>query len=166
MEDTEKLAEGLADQADEADNTVAGDGFVPDPGPEYVSPEALKEHIASVDEEILLADGFDEALIGIVTIGGGKILALYDVAKCMSILITDQGMSPDNALEYFEFNVANAYVGEKTPAFAMIYRRPYVFEQGDTGLRAYSQSQESGENELQPVAGDDRDPGQPDEPQS
>ena len=163
LEDQEKRDQGVADQADEADYAMAGDGLVLDPGPEYVSADALRELIGTIDEEILLADGFDEALIGVATVGG-RMIALYDVAKCISILVVEQGMTPDGAAEYFEFNVVNAFVGDKTPAFAMVYRRPYVFEQGDSGVRAFTESEESRKEQLQPVAGDDRDPGQQTEP--
>lgn len=61
------------------------------------------------ESEFLLADGFDDAIIG-VTIDD---VVVYSVTKCIEILMHD--MSEDEALEYFEFNVAGGYVGEKTP---------------------------------------------------
>ncbi len=76
--------------------------------------EKLDEHIGD-DYSILLADGLDEAFIGI----GWQFntpLAVYDRDKCMEIL-ESQGMTPEEAQEYFYFNTQGAYVGEQTPIF-------------------------------------------------
>ena len=69
----------------------------------------------------LLAEGFSEALIGM----GNRFtydVAVYDYAKCIEILARD--MSPDDAEEYFEFNVIDAYVGEHTPVFVTVGATP------------------------------------------
>jgi len=63
------------------------------------------------DEEILIADGFDSAVIGIEE---NSMRLIYSVEKCINILM-DQGMDMTEAVEYFEFNVSGSYVGEKTP---------------------------------------------------
>jgi hypothetical protein len=76
--------------------------------------EKLDEHVGD-DYSILLADGLDEAFIGI----GWQFntpLAVYDRDKCMEIL-ESQGMTPEEAQEYFYFNTQGAYVGEQTPIF-------------------------------------------------
>ncbi len=62
------------------------------------------------DEEILQADGFNEAIIGIDT---NTYRLVYSVSKCIEILERD--MTNTEAVEYFYFNVSGAYVGEKTP---------------------------------------------------
>ncbi len=69
------------------------------------------------DEGILLADGFEEAFLGIAKQFGNP-LAVYDRAKCIKILCRD--MSHSDAEEYFQFNVEGAWAGEKTPAFLEI----------------------------------------------
>ena len=74
-----------------------------------------KELIAEVNEEALLADGFEDALIGYVERAGMPSIACYDKYKCIDILAND--MSYEEALEYFYFNVLGAYVGENTPCF-------------------------------------------------
>lgn len=71
------------------------------------------------DADILLADGFDEAFMGIAS-QANKLIAVYDREKCLKIL--EESMSRDEAVDYFEFNVVSAYVGENTPAFVDIYR--------------------------------------------
>jgi len=62
------------------------------------------------DEEFLKADGFDDAIIGLDSSSNRLI---YSYAKCIEIL--SESMSVEEAVEYFEYNVVNAYVGEKTP---------------------------------------------------
>ena len=79
-----------------------------------------------VDEEFLMADGLDEAIIGVDEM---SMRLIYSVSKCIEILAKD--VIPDRgdiktygcvesaktalATEYFEYNVSGAYVGEKTP---------------------------------------------------
>ena len=67
------------------------------------------------DMEILLADGFDDAFIGIGQ-QFSKFMAVYDKLKCIEIL-SDQGMSEEEAEEYMDYNVTGAYMGENTPVF-------------------------------------------------
>lgn len=62
------------------------------------------------DEEILKADGFDEAIIGIEE---PSLRLIYSVTKCLEILCRD--MDYEDALEHLHYNVTSAYVGEKTP---------------------------------------------------
>jgi len=64
------------------------------------------------DSEILKADGFDDAVIGIATDFTEPRL-IYSVTKCLEILEKD--MSAIDALEHFTYNVSGSYVGEKTP---------------------------------------------------
>lgn len=63
------------------------------------------------DDEILKADGFDDAVIGI---DQNSMRLIYSVKKCIEILVL-QGMSVEEAIEYFDFNTKGSYVGEKTP---------------------------------------------------
>lgn len=64
------------------------------------------------DETFLIADGFDKAIIGVEE---KNMVLIYQVSKCLNILA--QEMSYEDAIEYFEFNVCSAYVGEKTPVW-------------------------------------------------
>jgi hypothetical protein len=45
---------------------------------------------------------------------------VYDVDKMIETLIS-QGMDRDEAIEYYEFNIVGAYVGELTPIFVSTY---------------------------------------------
>ncbi len=71
------------------------------------------------DEGILLADGFDPAFLGVGRTFNGPAVAVYDKNIIITILHKD-GMSVDEAYEYFDYNVAGAYVGERTPMFVEI----------------------------------------------
>tara|TARA_R110000796_G_scaffold161858_1_gene278629 strand:- start:7745 stop:7990 length:246 start_codon:yes stop_codon:yes gene_type:complete len=64
------------------------------------------------DEELLIADGFDDAIIGVDT---RSMRLIYSVTKCYDVLMERDGMEFADAVEYFDYNVEGAYVGEKTP---------------------------------------------------
>ena len=66
------------------------------------------------DEEILVADGFDDAVIGIATDFTDPRL-IYSVSKCIDILINRDEMSYLDAMEHFTFNVSGGWVGDNTP---------------------------------------------------
>lgn len=71
------------------------------------------------DVDALLADGFENALIG-YSQQFNKTVALYDYEKCIKILMERDGMSWEEAVEFFEFNVQGASMGDRTPAFATL----------------------------------------------
>lgn len=82
-------------------------------GPDdQAEPQGMLEYILEwfPEEEILKADGFNEAIIGIEE---NSMRLIYSVSKCIEILSRD--MDEEEALEYFYYNVHGAYVGEKTP---------------------------------------------------
>jgi len=69
---------------------------------------------------ILLADGFEKAFIGVGSAFYNPPCAVYDYDKCVDVLI-ESGCDYEEAVEYFEFNVIGAYVGEQTPIFMRIF---------------------------------------------
>jgi len=76
-----------------------------------------REEIAEINPEALLCDGFDEAIIGIAErINLGPIVA-YSVEKILDILIQRDGMTYEEALEYFDYNILGSWMGENTPIF-------------------------------------------------
>ena len=68
------------------------------------------------DETILLATGFDNALIGIGRIFNGHAIAVYDSELCISEL-QNKGMNREDAEDWFSYNVIGTYIGEQTPMF-------------------------------------------------
>ena len=67
------------------------------------------------ENDALLADGFEEALIGHTQ--GANVVAVYDYDTCVATLIHRDGMTIEDAVEFMEFNVVGSYVGDKTPVF-------------------------------------------------
>lgn len=80
-----------------------------------IDPDLLSE---LEEHQCLLADGFDAALVGITY--GSNPVAVYEVSLCIQVLI-DGGMDLEEAWEWFSYNVAGSYVGEKTPCFVDLY---------------------------------------------
>jgi len=76
----------------------------------------ILESFGEEAEGIMFADDFDLAIVGVGRTFGGLLCAVYDVDKIIEILMKD-GMDCEDALEYFDYNVAGAYVGEQTPIF-------------------------------------------------
>ena len=83
--------------------------------------DVIEKELSFLSPDALMADGFEDALIGYCQIFN-KIVSLYDLDKCTEILVERDGMSEEEAMEYLEFNVLGAYVGEHTPAYATIGR--------------------------------------------
>lgn len=83
----------------------------------------MRTLIAEIDPEIVLADGFDNALLGVCERPNAPPVAVYDREACIRILIERDNMPWTTAEEYFDFNVACSYVGERTPLFMHRPRR-------------------------------------------
>ena len=75
--------------------------------------EELKEKIGEVNPEAMLADGHDHAIMG-YTIDGRVI---YSVDEIIGGLMNRDGMTEEEAFEFFNFNIECAYVGEYTPIY-------------------------------------------------
>jgi hypothetical protein len=81
------------------------------------------------DDSFLLADGFEEAFIGMARrIGGGEV-AVYDYDECVAVLMRRDKMTYEEALDYFEYNVVGAFMGPKTPLFVELKTLPEVLEE-------------------------------------
>ena len=77
----------------------------------------IRERIAEMgDDDSLLADGFDDAIIGICSgFDSGRVL--YDIEKMICICVSEDGMSEEDATEHIYYNVIGSYMGEKTPIY-------------------------------------------------
>ena len=81
----------------------------------------ILERLSEDNPEALVADGFDSAVIGVGYQGPQGPVAVYSYSKCIEALEAE-GMDYEEALEYFEFNVQGAWVGENGPIF--LYEEP------------------------------------------
>ena len=70
------------------------------------------------DEGYIKADGFDPAVIGVSTNG----CLVYDVETILEILMERNGWSYEDAVEYFDYNIDGAYVGERTPIYVNLIK--------------------------------------------
>jgi len=68
------------------------------------------------EDEILRADGFDEAIIGI---DDETMQLIYSASKCIDILAKD--MSEEEAVDYFHYNIKGVHMGAKTPIWCIDY---------------------------------------------
>jgi hypothetical protein len=80
-----------------------------------MTPEDIKDF---ADPDAIQWDDFDDAIVGTDT--SGKLV--YDVYKMVDVLVSRDGMAEDEAMEYLEFNVLCAYVGELTPTHVYIHK--------------------------------------------
>lgn len=75
----------------------------------------LDELVVEQDIEVIIADGFDDALIGVTEIfchkdSCHKTHAVYSRQKCIESLMDNDGMDESEASEYFDFNVQGAII--------------------------------------------------------
>tara|TARA_R100001230_G_C5521751_1_gene58764 strand:+ start:177 stop:455 length:279 start_codon:yes stop_codon:yes gene_type:complete len=71
------------------------------------------------NDQTLLADGFDDALIGVTfDQKAGMHRVVYDKSKMVDVLCKRDSMTPVEAVEYLDFNTWNAWAGKGTPIYA------------------------------------------------
>jgi hypothetical protein len=78
---------------------------------------------------MLVADGFDEAIIGIGERCGQDPIVVYSVDVAIEILMERDGMDASEAMEYLEFNVIGAWVGTSTPLWVRSANRAEIDEE-------------------------------------
>lgn len=77
----------------------------------------LKDFLMEMTDEVVIADGLSDAFVGLAQVGSeSKTVAVYDSVKIIRILM-EQGLTQDEAVEYYEYNILGAYVGEATPIY-------------------------------------------------
>ena len=64
-------------------------------------------------------DGFDDCVLGVCYRFGQEPIIAYDQNKVIAKLQED-GMTEEEAIEFFEFNQIGAWVGDTTPCFIEI----------------------------------------------
>ena len=65
------------------------------------------------ETELIKADGFDDAIIGLEQ---QHMKLVYSVPLCIEVLVKE-GMSVDDAIDYFEYNVRGSLTFEGSPLF-------------------------------------------------
>jgi hypothetical protein len=67
------------------------------------------------DHELLIMDGYDDCIEGVVERFGMNPIVCYDKEKVLNKLRKE--MSEEEAYEWFEFNQIGAWLGDATPCF-------------------------------------------------
>jgi hypothetical protein len=75
------------------------------------------------DAGILMADGFEDAFLGVAMRSSQPPLAVYDAGKCIEILVERDGATEEEAREGFEFNSLGAWMGDRSPLYLWRYKR-------------------------------------------
>jgi len=71
----------------------------------------------TLDQKFLLADGLDEAILGVAHRCGDNPVVAYDINKIIKILMERDGMDKTEAIEFYNFNIEQAYMGNRTPCY-------------------------------------------------
>jgi len=71
------------------------------------------------DIELMYPTGYASCVIGVAESGFSlaQPALVISKTKVLETLVKDDGMTEDEALEFFEFNISGAYVGHGTPIF-------------------------------------------------
>lgn len=77
-----------------------------------------RDYLSEFEDEVMVLEPsqFDEAIVGTVSRVDRSPVVCYSVDKIVEILMED-GMSQEEAYEYYEYNILGAYIGEGTPMF-------------------------------------------------
>jgi hypothetical protein len=75
------------------------------------------EALAELNPDALTADGLEAALVGYTVNHHHPIVAVYNIDKCIEVLVERDGMTPEEADEFLSFNTLGAYVGENGPLY-------------------------------------------------
>jgi hypothetical protein len=85
--------------------------------------DEIAAQLSEENPEALLADGFEDAFVGISRRCGQPTLAVYDYKRAVEVLMQRDGMTTEEAEEWMEFNVVGAWAGEHTPVWFVRVRR-------------------------------------------
>tara|TARA_R110001606_G_scaffold367394_1_gene522894 strand:+ start:1021 stop:1284 length:264 start_codon:yes stop_codon:yes gene_type:complete len=79
----------------------------------------IEEMYVDDEPEILFADGFDSAIMGVVQDPwqDNTTRVLYSIERILKTLMDRDEMTYEDASEYFEFNIRGSYMGKYTPLF-------------------------------------------------
>lgn len=82
--------------------------------------EKIKAYLEEHNEDALLLEGLDEALIGVAEHGPQMPTAMYSRTKCIEILMRDNDWDDERALQWFVVNTQGGWAGKATPCFAIL----------------------------------------------
>jgi hypothetical protein len=77
-----------------------------------------RDEIAENYPELLVLNPeyFDKAILGVVN-RINTVAVCYSESKIIEILMKEDGMDYDEAIEYYQYNILGSWVGEHTPVY-------------------------------------------------
>lgn len=78
--------------------------------------EEKKEQLIEMGEDLILFDGYEDALIGVCHRFGREPVVIYDMDQCLESLMVE-GIDYEQANEHFFSNTLGSWNGDMTPAF-------------------------------------------------
>ena len=81
----------------------------------------IREQISETYPDLLVIEQnyLDPAILGVVTRMGLEAVC-YDENKVIQLLMENDHMTEEEAIEYMEYNMKGAWVGETTPVFLTV----------------------------------------------
>lgn len=75
------------------------------------------EEMKEFAEGAIILDGLDEAIIGIAEEFGNGYRIVYSKSKIFSILMNRDGMTEEEAIEFYEYNILGLYASPQNAIF-------------------------------------------------
>ncbi len=69
------------------------------------------------DKRLVKANGLEDAIIGVGSRMNMPDVLIYSYNKCVKIFMEKEGWTHEEAIEWMDFNVVGAWVGDTTPIF-------------------------------------------------
>ena len=77
--------------------------------------DEIRDAVLRMNEDAVLIDGHDDAIVGMVSISGRLPVVLYDPKIIMDRLVSE-GMPREYAQDFIDFNIGCVFAGDGTPA--------------------------------------------------
>lgn len=82
----------------------------------------MRDYIKEMEEmgdSAIIIDGYDDCIVGIGTAFGRGYFFIYSEPLIIQKLIKEDGMSIEEAIEFYEYNILGSYIGEEMPVFVI-----------------------------------------------
>lgn len=73
--------------------------------------------LGDVYEGLIVLDGFNDCILGRIQQAGSDLKVIYSIKCILSKLMERDGMSYDEAYEFYEYNILGLHGQESFPAF-------------------------------------------------
>jgi hypothetical protein len=77
----------------------------------------IRSKLAEYNEEMVVLEGFDNAIIGVAHQYGQPPVALYDIEKIVKIIMKEESCTKEEAEEFVHYNIVNAHFSDSNPIY-------------------------------------------------